>query len=68
MEDAEECFSDDDIVMMTVSNMKEMRKFLVRIVRRKVDGEALERCDGIGNDRIISKDRKEYTTTETPQI
>ena len=49
-------------------HMKEMKKFLVRIARGKVDGEALERCDGIGNNRIISKERKEYTTTETPQI
>ena len=67
-EDLEECFSDDDIVMMTVSHMKEMKKFLVRIARGKVDGEALERCDAIGNDRIISKDRFEYTITESPQI
>ena len=32
-EDLEECFSDDDIVMMTVSHLKEMKKFLVRIAR-----------------------------------
>ena len=67
-EDLEECFSDDDIVMMTLSHMKEMKKFLVRIARGKVDREALEHCVDIGNDIIISKERKEYTPTETPQI
>jgi hypothetical protein len=53
-EDLEDCFSDDDIVMMTVSHMKEMKKFLVRIARGKVDGEALEHCD--------------YNTSVTPQV
>ena len=67
-EDLEECFSDDDIVMMAVSHMKEMKKFLVRIARGKVYVETLEHCDGIVNDRIISKDRYEYTITESPQI
>ena len=28
----------------------------------------LERCDDIGNEGIISKDRKEYILNETPQI
>ena len=67
-EDLEDCFSDDDNVMMALIHIKEMKKFLVRIARGKVEGEAFERCDAIGNDRIISKDRKEYTTTENPQI
>lgn len=40
-EDLEECFSDDDIFMMTVNHMKEMKKFLVRVPRGKVDREAL---------------------------
>ena len=40
----------------------------MRIARGKVDREALEHCVDIGNDIIISKERKEYTTTETPQI
>ena len=44
-EDLDGCYSDDDIVMMTVSPMKEMKKFLVMIARGKVVGEALERCE-----------------------
>ena len=67
-EDLEECFSDEDIDMMTVSHIKEMKKFLVRITRGKVESKALEHCDDTGNERIISKDRKDYTTAETPHI
>jgi hypothetical protein len=57
-DDLEECFSDDDIVMMTVSHMKEMKKFLVRIARGKVDQEALEDFDGIENDVANVKHKK----------
>ena len=39
------CYSDDDIVMMTVSPLKEMEKFLIRIARGKVVREALGCCE-----------------------
>eukprot|EP00092_Neocalanus_flemingeri_P091929 GFUD01116628.1.p1 GENE.GFUD01116628.1~~GFUD01116628.1.p1 ORF type:complete len:372 (-),score=116.43 GFUD01116628.1:196-1311(-) len=47
--DLEKCFSDEDLVMMTTSHLKEMKKFLVRISRGKVKKEALEDCDVTSN-------------------
>eukprot|EP00092_Neocalanus_flemingeri_P044981 GFUD01050093.1.p1 GENE.GFUD01050093.1~~GFUD01050093.1.p1 ORF type:complete len:377 (-),score=119.79 GFUD01050093.1:205-1335(-) len=43
--DLEKCFSDEDLVMMTTSHLKEMKNFLFRIARGKVKKEALEDCD-----------------------
>ena len=50
------------------SIIKEMKNFLIRIARGKVDGEALEHCDIIDNDRINTNHKNEPTNTETPQI
>ena len=65
--DLEECFSDEDIVIMTTSHLKEMKKFLVRIARGKVDEEALEGCEG--NDITMTKHKISDTTqlqTQSP--
>jgi len=53
--DLEKCFSNEDLVMMTTSHLKEMKKFLVRITRGKVEKEALEACDGVSNHLDMNK-------------
>ena len=42
--DLETCFSAGDIEIMNESNVKQMKPFLVRIARGKVDEKALEDC------------------------
>jgi len=39
------CFSAEDIKIMNESNLEQMKTFLVRIARGKVDEKALEECD-----------------------
>jgi len=41
----EECFSDDDLVMMTENHLKEMKTFLIRITRGKMEMKDLEDCE-----------------------
>jgi len=56
------CFSDEDIEIMNESNLKQMKTFLVRIARGKVDENALEFCDTRTIKHIT--DEKHSTTTE----
>ena len=39
------CFSAEDIEIMNKSNLKQMKTFLIRIARGKIDEEDLEDCD-----------------------
>jgi len=66
--DLEDCFSDEDIQMITSSHLTEMKKFLVRITRGKVEKEALDDCNNFVNEITTEETKHEilYTTTETP--
>eukprot|EP00092_Neocalanus_flemingeri_P065799 GFUD01080077.1.p1 GENE.GFUD01080077.1~~GFUD01080077.1.p1 ORF type:complete len:423 (-),score=136.05 GFUD01080077.1:60-1328(-) len=64
--DLEKCFSDEDVVMMTTSHLKEMKKFLIRIVRGKVKNEALEDCD-VDKQNIVIKVEESQLEIQNPK-
>ena len=62
MADLATCFSAEDIEIMNESNLKQMKTFLIRIARGKVDENALEDC--ATHTIKHTTDEKHPTTTE----
>lgn len=70
--DLETCFSAGDIEIMNESNVKQMKPFLVRIARGKVDEKALEDCQAkdikpIKDEKYPSRSGDTQIITTPPQ-
>ena len=58
------CFSAEDIEIMNESNLKQMKTFLIRIARGKIDEDDLEDCD-MNNKQQIGHAKHPTTMKET---
>jgi len=62
----QECFNEDDVIMMTESHVKEMKKFLVQLTRGRIEVGELEYCSR-SDERITDKAPVITTTTFKPK-